>query len=156
MFRFCRSFNGDKDLSPKEPRRIFVLFRTFLDISGFIREVSPYCHNHAFTNLQIGACWSREPTTEPRLKPVVDPQRGLLPEETLGVVAAGGLFENHQASVDWLLNSIQPIPNLQLSWSHTRFCGEAGVRVRGDGGVIQSTTHQRVSLKWRVLRRLPP
>ena len=43
--------------------------KTNLDISGFIERFHHYCHTHFFTKLQIGACWSREPTTEPGCNP---------------------------------------------------------------------------------------
>jgi hypothetical protein len=43
----------------------------------------------------------------------------MLPEETLGVDAAGRLFANHQSHVEWRLNSIQPIPLLIMRSSHT-------------------------------------
>ena len=72
--------------------------------------------------------WGGEPQGRDgaRLQPVEVQRGGLLPEETLGVDAAGGLFANQESSVEWPLNSLQPIPH--FLWSHPP----------GDGGSFRS------------------
>ena len=107
----------------------------------YVERFRHYCHTHAFTKLR--SLLAPQAHDGARLQPVEVQQRGLLPEETLGVVAAGGLRAKHLAHIEWPLNSLQPTHS---NWSHTP---------TGMVGVLEdlSMNHVRSRCQWLTTQK---